>query len=86
MNESGLPGFEVLAWGGIVAPAGTPKPIIERLNRELNEYLKLPATRAEAEQNGSVVIGGTPESFGQLIASETKQWATVIRKADIKLD
>ena len=86
IDESGLPGFEVLAWGGIVAPAGTPKPIIERLNRELSDYLKLPATVAEAEQNGSVVIGGTPGNFGQLIRSETKKWAAVIRSADVKLD
>ena len=86
IDESGLPGFEVLAWGGIVVPAGTPKPIIERLNRELNAYLKLPATRAEAEQNGAVAIGGTPEKFGQLIGSEAKKWATVIRKANITVD
>lgn len=86
MEEAGLPGFEVLAWGGIVAPAGTPKPIIERLNRELNAYLNLPATRIEMEQNGSVPLGGTPERFGQLISSESKKWAAVIRKADVKLD
>lgn len=86
MEESGLPGFEVNAWGGIVAPAGTPKQVVDRLNREINAYLQLPSTRKEAEQNGSVVVGGTPESFAQMIASESRKWADVIRKADIKLD
>lgn len=84
MDEAGLPGFEVLAWGGLVAPAGTPKSVIERLNHEVNNYLKLPATLEEVEQNGSVVIGGKPEVFSQLISSEAKKWAEVIRKADIK--
>ena len=86
MEESGLPGFEVNAWGGIVAPAGTPRPVVERLNREINAYLQLPATRKEAEQNGSVVVGGSPEAFAQMIGKESRKWGDLIRKADIKLD
>ncbi|MEN7527423.1 MULTISPECIES: tripartite tricarboxylate transporter substrate binding protein [unclassified Cupriavidus] len=86
MDESGLPGFEVNAWGGIVAPAGTPRPVVERLNREINAYLQLPATRKDAEQNGSVVVGGSPEAFAQMIAKESRKWGDLIRKANIKLD
>nr|WP_315596796.1 tripartite tricarboxylate transporter substrate binding protein [uncultured Cupriavidus sp.] len=86
MEESGLPGFEVNAWGGIVAPTGTPKAVVERLNREINAYLQLPATRKDAEQNGSVVVGGSPEAFAQMIGKESRRWGDVIRKADIKLD
>lgn len=86
MEESGLQGFEVMAWGGIVAPAGTPRPVIERLNREINAYLQLPSTRKEAEQNGSEVVGGSPEAFGQLIGKESRKWAEVIRKGDVKPD
>ncbi len=86
MEESGLVGFEVVAWGGIVAPAGTPRPVIQQLNKEINNWLQAPATQAEFAQLGQVVLGGSPEFFKAHIDSEARKWAEVIRKAGVKLD
>jgi len=86
MEESGLQGFEVVAWGGIVAPAGTPRPIVQRLNREINAWLQSPAAREEFAKFGQVPLGGTPEFFRAHIDAETKKWGDVIRKAGVKLD
>lgn len=86
MEEAGIAGFEVVAWGGIVAPAGTPQPVIQRLNREINNWLQAPATQAEFAQVGQVVLGGTPEFFKTHIDSEAKKWGDLIRRAGVKLD
>jgi tripartite-type tricarboxylate transporter receptor subunit TctC len=86
MEEAGIAGFEVVAWGGIVAPTGTPRPVILRLNREINNWLQAPATKAEFAQVGQVVLGGTPEFFKTHIDSESKKWGDVIRNAGVKLD
>lgn len=86
MEEAGLAGFEVVAWGGIVAPGGTPRPVIERLNREINTWLQLPATQADFAPLGQVALGGTPEVFRAHIQSEAKKWGDVIRRAGVRLD
>lgn len=86
MEEAGLAGFEVVAWGGIVAPAGTPRSVILRLNREMNNWLQAPATKAELAQVGQVALGGTPEFFKTHIDSEATKWGNVIRNAGVKLD
>ena len=86
MEEAGVAGFEVVAWGGIVAPAGTPKPVIQRLNKEINNWLQAPATQAEFAQLGQVVLGGSPEFFRGHIDAEARKWGEVIRRAGVKLD
>ncbi|WP_457281290.1 Bug family tripartite tricarboxylate transporter substrate binding protein [Polaromonas sp. P5_D5] len=86
MEEAGIAGFEVVAWGGIVAPTGTPRSVILRLNREINNWLQAPATKAEFAQVGQVALGGTPEFFKTHIDSEAKKWGDVIRNAGVKLD
>lgn len=86
MEEAGIAGFEVVAWGGIVAPTGTPQPVILRLNREINNWLQAPASKAEFAQVGQVVLGGTPEFFKAHIDSEAKKWGDLIRRAGVKLD
>jgi len=86
MEEAGIAGFEVEAWGGIVAPAGTPRPVVLRLNREINNWLQAPATKAEFAQVGQVALGGTPEFFKTHIDSETKKWGDLIRRVGVKLD
>ena len=86
MEEAGVAGFEVVAWGGIVAPAGTPRPVIQRLNKEINNWLQAPATQAEFAQLGQAVLGGTPEFFKAHIDGEARKWGEVIRKAGVTLD
>ena len=85
MAESGLPGFESYNWQGIVAPAGTPAPIIAKLNAELNRILKEADVQKAIADTGSQAGGGTPEEFGAFIKSETAKWAHVIKAGNIQL-
>ena len=84
MAEAGLPGFESYNWQGVIVPAGTPRAIVERLNREFNAILALPEQRESILATASEVAGGTPEQFRDLIASETVKWAEVVRAAKIQ--
>ena len=84
--ESGYPGFEALAWNGILVPAGTPKPVITKLNAEINAILKQPDVVAKMNAQGFDLIGGTPEDLGNLIRRESDTWAPVIRKLGLKVD
>lgn len=85
LAEAGLPGFESYNWQGIIAPAGTPAAIIERLNTEFNRILQDPEVQQAIAQTGSQAGGGSPEDFGAFIKSETAKWAEVIKAGDIKL-
>jgi tripartite-type tricarboxylate transporter receptor subunit TctC len=84
--ESGYPGFEALAWNGVLVAANTPKPIIARLNAEMNAILKAPDMKQKMQGFGFDLIGGTPEQFGTLIAGEATKWAPVIKKVGLKVD
>jgi tripartite-type tricarboxylate transporter receptor subunit TctC len=84
--ESGVPGFEVNAWNGVLVPAGTPRAIVERLNREINAVLAMPDVVQKLNAQGFELVGGTPEEFGKLIADDTARWAPVIRKLGLKTD
>ncbi len=84
--ESGYPGFEALAWNGVLVPAATPKAIVARLNTEMNLILKQPDVVAKMQASGFNLIGGTPEDFGDLIRRESDAWAPVVRKLGLKVD
>ena len=84
--ESGYSKFEALAWNGVLVPAGTPKPVIARLNAEINAILKQPDVVQKMNAAGFDLIGGTPEDFGALIKAETAQWTPAIKSANIKID
>jgi tripartite-type tricarboxylate transporter receptor subunit TctC len=84
--EAGYPGFEALAWNGILVAAGTPRPIVVRLNAEINDILKDPAVKAALNAQGFELIGGAPEDFARLISSESSKWAPVIAKTGAKID
>ncbi|HYT97862.1 MAG TPA: tripartite tricarboxylate transporter substrate binding protein [Casimicrobiaceae bacterium] len=84
--ESGYPGFEALAWNGVLVPAGTPKAVIARLNAEINAVLKEPDVVQKLHALGFDLIGGTPDEFGALIKGESDKWAPVIRKLGLKVD
>lgn len=84
--EAGYPGFEALAWNGVLVAAGTPRPIIERLNAEINAILKDTAVKSALNAQGFELIGGTPDDFANLIRSESDKWAPVIRKTGAKID
>ena len=86
MAEAGLPDFHVLSWNGLAAPAGTPKPIIDKLNREVNKILNMPEVRKQLQTLGGDPIGGTPEEFARFVDKEIKQWGAVVKSANFSLD
>ena len=83
LAESGLPGFEAVQWYGLVAPARTPRPIVERLNHEINALLAEPQFVEAMDRNGAVAMKRTPGEFAALIASEIPLWRDIIRRANI---
>ncbi|HZE61335.1 MAG TPA: tripartite tricarboxylate transporter substrate binding protein [Burkholderiales bacterium] len=86
MIEAGVPGYEVTAWSGIIAPAGLPRPILDRLNTAVNRTIAEPTTKERLGQLGSEGGGGTPEEFGALIRKDSAKWAEVIKKSGAKID
>jgi tripartite-type tricarboxylate transporter receptor subunit TctC len=86
IDESGLPGFESWNWFGIFGPANTPRPIVERLNAEMNRILADPAVRERFYGLGFEVTGGTPSEFTAVMQSESARWSKVIRDANVKAE
>jgi tripartite-type tricarboxylate transporter receptor subunit TctC len=82
--ESGLPGFEATSWFGVLAPAGTPRPIVMRLNKELTTALRMPDVKERLERGGFDIVASTPEQFGAYIRSEMAKWAKVVKAAGVK--
>jgi tripartite-type tricarboxylate transporter receptor subunit TctC len=84
--ELGYPGFEVALWLGVLAPAGTPKPIIDRLNKELVAIVATPDFKAAMEKNGADANSNSPEQFASLIQNEVGKYGSIVKKLGIKLD
>ncbi|MEO3471303.1 tripartite tricarboxylate transporter substrate binding protein [Roseomonas sp. CAU 1739] len=84
--ESGYPGFEAVNWTGLVAPARTPEPIIDRLSEETRKALAAPETIARLAAEGSEPFGSTPARFRAFLAEEHAKWGHVVREARIQLD
>jgi len=86
LAESGVPGFESYNWQGIVAPAGTPNEIVQKLNKAFNDILQKPEVKRAFDETGGQIAGGTPEHFADFIGTETQKWADLIRSANISVD
>jgi len=84
MAESGLQGFDISVWQGMVAPAGLPRPLLDRINAAVNRALAAPNFKTRMTELGSEPAGGTPEEFAALIKRDSTRWGEVIRKAGIK--
>jgi tripartite-type tricarboxylate transporter receptor subunit TctC len=84
LAESGFPGYEAVPWFGLMAPAGTPQPIIDRLHVEAVKALAIPEVRKSLEIQGLEVVAGTPAEFTAVMKKETPYWAKVIKDAGIK--
>ena len=84
--EAGVPGYEATTWTGIVAPVGVPKPIVTRLNAEINKATATQSLREKLAAIGSEAAAGTPEQFGELIRRESAKWAEVVRRSGAKVD
>jgi tripartite-type tricarboxylate transporter receptor subunit TctC len=85
MAESGFPGFEAVPWFGLLAPAGTPQDIVDKLHDETVKALASPALRKKFDELGLEPVGDTPAEFEAVIRKETPEWAKVIRDAGIRL-
>lgn len=84
MAEAGMPGYETSTWGGLLAPAGTPKAVVARLNTEVNRILALPDVRQKLQDAGIEPGGGTPAQFTEFIEKEMGKWAKVAKDAGIQ--
>ena len=84
LSEAGVPGYEATMWVGVMAPAGTPQPIVDLLNSEINKVLVRPDVRAAWEKQGAVPMTMKPNEFGVYIQSEIEKWAKLINANAIK--
>jgi tripartite-type tricarboxylate transporter receptor subunit TctC len=84
--ESGVPGYDFTVWGGLIAPRGTPAPVIARLNAEVNKVLEMPAIQDQFDGLGNTPVGGTQAEFTAYIDRETKKWAPISKRIKLKSD
>lgn len=86
LEEAGIKGYESLSWSGLVAPAATPAPIVQKLNVAVDEILRAEDVKSRLAGLGVDAVGGTPEDFARFIGKERDKWGTVVRNANIKLN
>lgn len=86
VGEAGLPGFDAGSWYGFHAPAGTPKPIIDKLHTQMVKAMNLPEMRERFASVGAETVAGTPAQFGTFVQTEIKKWSTVIKATGIRID
>ena len=86
MIEAGVPGYTVTQWHGMVAPRGTPKPIIDRLAKEITKAVQRPDVAARLEQDGTDAVGSSPQEFAAFLRAERDQWTRVVKSAGIKIE
>jgi len=84
--ESGFPGFDVQSWFALAAPAGTPQPVVERLNAALGKVLAMPDVRQRLQDLAATPEPGTPDQLRKLIASETRRWRDVVKQSGAKAE
>ena len=86
LDESGLKGFDAVGWNGLLAPAGTPREIVARLNAEVVRILRAADVREQLTAQGADIVGNSPDEFAAWIRGEIKKWAGVVRDSGAKLD
>jgi tripartite-type tricarboxylate transporter receptor subunit TctC len=86
VSESGLPGYEAANWIGIVAPAGTPAPIVEKLHKEISLMQDTSEAQKQFANEGAAIMRMSSAEFGKFIASETAKWGRVVKEAGIKAE
>ena len=86
MAESGLPGYEVSAWFGLLAPAGTPRPVVDLLYKNISDILKQPDMVKQLFELGAEPGGNTPEAFARYIAADVEKWTRVVAATGVKVE
>jgi tripartite-type tricarboxylate transporter receptor subunit TctC len=83
LDEAGVHGFDAAGWYGVVAPAGTPQPIVARLNSEIARAMRTPELRSRLDSEGALPAAGTPEEFAAFIRTEIARWDAVLKRAGV---
>jgi len=86
LNEAGLPGYDAVIWLGMMAPAGTPKPIVDVLNADIEKIVNSPDVKATWAKQGAVPMRMTPEEFGKFIEQDIQKWAKVVKISGARID
>ena len=86
LNEAGVPGYDAVIWLGVMAPAATPKPIIEKLNSEIQKITNLPDVKEAWAKQGAVPMHMTPAEFGKFMEQDIQKWAKVVKVSGAKVD
>jgi len=86
LAESGLPGFETVAWFGLFAPAGTPKPIVDKLQAEVARIVREPEIRERMTALGGEPVGNSPEAFSAIVKGDVAKWKKVVKDANVHVD
>ena len=86
VSEAGVPGYDAVIWLGIMAPAGTPGPIVDRLNAEIQKVLAQPDVRGDFAKQGAVSMQMSADEFGRFMAQDIEKWAKVVKAAGMKVD
>jgi len=84
--EAGVPGYDASTWSGVIAPAGVPRAIVDKLNAAINRAIATPTSRERFSLIGDELVGGTPEEFAQLIRNDSAKWKEVIQRSGAKID
>jgi tripartite-type tricarboxylate transporter receptor subunit TctC len=84
--ESGLPGYEAIAWNGVLAPAGTPKEVVAKLSAEIRKALELPEVKERFAAQGFAAAGSTPEQYAAFISAEVDKWGKVVKVSGATVD
>ena len=84
--EAGVPGYEAGTWTGVIAPAGMPRPIVDKLNAAINKALTMPNFKARFAQIGDEPAGGTPEDFAKVIAADSAKWKDVVERSGARIE
>jgi tripartite-type tricarboxylate transporter receptor subunit TctC len=84
--ESGVKGYEAYSWAGVVVPAGTPAPIVAKLNADITKALSQPDVKKRLFEEGAEAMPTTPEQFGKMLKAEIAKWTKVVKDANIKAD
>jgi tripartite-type tricarboxylate transporter receptor subunit TctC len=86
LDESGLKGYEVLTWFGILAPANTPQPVVNRLNTEILQVVAQPAARDQLLKMGFEVLSNTPQEFAAFLKQEHARWGKIVKDLNLKAE
>ena len=82
--EAGVPGYETVNWFGLVAPAGTPPAIVERLHQEITAVQDMPAVQKQFDSDGATIVRMTPADFGAFMVADMNKWERVVKEGGIK--